>query len=185
MPRPRALMAPEVLAEEDLRPLVGHNRSRLPAAMFAMGTWGSSTRFREQLMADSEFPLPGDLSAFLLVNQLVYRGVARPTDLADAIDTGRSNISKVVARLEARGLVMRVADPFDKRAVAVALTAAGREAGQRILDSNNALQFPADSDWTEDDAAELERLLVKLVRTLDALPEHPLSAASGVRLHSD
>lgn len=182
MPRPRRMRTPETLDPEDLRPLVGQDGPTFATAMFAIGTWGASTRFREQLMEISAFPLPEDVAAFLVVNQLIYRGVARPTDLADAIDTGRSNISKIVTRLESHGLVTRIADPFDKRAVAVALTPAGRTVARRVVAATSSLHVPDHAEWTNEDAAELERLLVKLVQALDAMPQHPLSTISGVNL---
>ncbi|MDF2989515.1 MAG: MarR family transcriptional regulator [Microbacterium sp.] len=182
MPRPDDLTALEVLAPEELRPLLGADGPDLTTAMFAIGTWGTSTRFREQLMAGSTFPLPEDVAAFLVVNQLIYRGVARPTELADAIDTGRSNISKVVARLESHGLVFRIADPHDGRAVAIALSAQGRAVGQRIVRATRELQQPPSDAWSAEDARELERLVIKLARAMDTLPQHPLSSVSGVRL---
>ncbi len=182
MPRPSNLTPPEVLRPEDLRPLVGAEGPDLASALFALTTWGTSTRFREQLMSQSDFPLPGDLPAFLLVNQLIYRGVARPTDLADAIDTGRSNVSKLVARLQARGLVLRTPDPSDDRAVVVALTEEGRKVARRILAATEALHSPATESWSQQEIDDLGRLLVKLARSLDAMPHHPLSSAAGVSL---
>ncbi|MFJ4175341.1 MarR family winged helix-turn-helix transcriptional regulator [Microbacterium sp. NPDC089696] len=152
-------------------------------AWFAIGTWGTSTRFREQLMADAQFPLEGDVPAFLVINQLIYRGVARPTDLADAIDTGKSNISKLVARLESAGLVTRVADPSDNRAVVVALTRNGRDVARRILDATHDLNSPSAGGWTKNDEKELGRLLVKLATAMDASEQHPLSSAAGVTFY--
>ncbi|MDY0914549.1 MarR family winged helix-turn-helix transcriptional regulator [Rathayibacter festucae] len=147
-------------------------------AMFAISSWGTSTRFREQIMAQSAFPLKGDIAAFLVLNQLVYRGVARPTEIADAIDTGRSNVSKVVSRLETHGLILRIADPHDRRGVALALTTEGRAVGQRIMHATRLLQTLPDS-WTDEDGQELERLVVKLARALNALPQHPLAVTSA------
>ncbi|WP_432246147.1 MarR family winged helix-turn-helix transcriptional regulator (plasmid) [Arthrobacter sp. G.S.26] len=132
-------------------------------------------------MTRSEFPLEGDIAAFLVVNQLIYRGVARPTEIADAIDTGRSNISKVVTRLEAHGLALRIADPHDGRGVALALSVDGREVGRRIVAATRLIQTPPES-WTDNDGRELERLVVKLARAMNAFPQHPLAQASGVKL---
>ena len=184
MRHPPALAALEALSGEGLQPLVGANGPDFTSAMFAISTWGSSTSVRERLLSEAEFPLPGDLTAFLVVNQLVYRGAASPTALADAIDTGRSNISKVVARLESHGLVVRVADPTDKRAIVVALTAEGRVVAGRIVEATLSQQAPSLSDWSPEDGRELERLIVKLARGLEALPQNPLSTIAGVRFES-
>lgn len=181
MPRPSNITPPEILSEDDLRPLVGANGPDLTSAFFAISTWGNSTQFRESLIQDSEFPFPDDLPGFLLINQLVYRGSCRPTDIADAIGTGRSNVSRVVNRLEAADLVRRVADPTDDRALMIALTRHGREVGHRIVDAAEQLNTPTGEGWTEQDRTDLGRLLVKLAAALDASPQHPLTAAAGVR----
>ncbi|WP_193596610.1 MarR family winged helix-turn-helix transcriptional regulator [Microbacterium sp. YJN-G] len=185
MPRHRDLTGPEDLTPEDLRPLVGGEGPTFASAMFAIGTWGASTAFREHLLAASDFPLPGDVPALLVINQLIYRGVASPTDLADAVDTGRSNLSKIVDRLTRAGLVVRIANPYDRRSVAIALTSKGRAVASRIIDAAASLNTPAGPDWTAQDTVDLERLLVKLARALDALPNHPLSTAAGVDLEPD
>jgi DNA-binding MarR family transcriptional regulator len=56
--------------------------------------------------------------------------------LADRLSCVRSNITQLVDRLEADGLVRRVADPSDRRSVRAALTPLGRDrqaAGARKL----------------------------------------------------
>ncbi|HJB63797.1 MAG TPA: winged helix DNA-binding protein [Candidatus Microbacterium pullistercoris] len=112
----------------------------------------------------------------------MYRGAASITHLADALGIGSSNISKLVARLERHGLVMHVVDLADKRALVVTLTRDGRAVAQRLLDAVQAQQTSFLSDWSPDDGAELERLVVKLARAMDALPQHPLSTIAGVDL---
>lgn len=175
-------MSPEVrvLSPQDYEPLVGAAGPDLTTAFQAIVTWATSTAFRETLMEESRFPLVGDLPAFLLVNQLIYRGAARPTDLADAIQTGRSNISKIVRRLEQAGLVMRGRDPRDDRGVVVVLTAEGREVAGRIVGLGLTDPRNAVAEWSAKDLASLERLLVRLATEIDALPGHPLSSSSGV-----
>lgn len=182
MPRPKDIASPEALDAEGLRPLVGENGPDLSTALFAISTWGNSTRFRELVVAESRFPLPDDLPAFLLVNQLVYRGAARPTDLADAIDTGRSNVSRLVRRLEGAGIVVRIADPVDNRGVVVGLTAEGREVARRIVDATRKINGLDASAWTPEDERDLSRLLVKLASALDANPQRPLTSVSGVKI---
>lgn len=175
-------MSPEArtLAPHYFEPLVGAGGPDLVTAFQAIVTWGTSTAFRESVMEESGFPLAGDLSAFLLVNQLIYRGAARPTDLADAIQTGRSNVSKIVARLEQAGLVMRGRDPRDDRGVVVVLTGEGRKVGERIVELGLADPRRAVAQWSAEDLATLEGLLVRLATEIDALPGHPLRAVSGV-----
>lgn len=57
-------------------------------------------------------------------------------DLADRLSCVRSNITQLVDRLEADGLVLRVADPSDRRSIRAELTELGMErqqAGQESL----------------------------------------------------
>lgn len=164
----------------DVEPLVTEQAAGLRVALHALVTWSTSKSSRERLMVESDFPLRGDLPAFLLVNHLLFRGAVRPSEIADAIQTGPSNVSKIVRRLEGAGIVRRVPDPRDDRAVVVALTTPGRSVARRISEAIDRANAPATDGWTSEEFAALEELMLKLVRSLDALPGAPLSAASGV-----
>src|SRR5687768_10153973 len=54
--------------------------------------------------------------------------------LAEALDCDRSNVTGIVDRLEARGLVERRLDSSDRRVKNLVLTAAGRRLRQRLLE---------------------------------------------------
>jgi DNA-binding MarR family transcriptional regulator len=74
----------------------------------------------------------------------------------------RSNITQLVDRLEADGLVKRVDDPDDRRTIRAALTASGKEkaaAGARAL---AALQREVSSLVSAPDRAAVARLLSAL-----------------------
>ncbi|MEE8062534.1 MAG: MarR family transcriptional regulator [Gemmatimonadales bacterium] len=47
-------------------------------------------------------------------------------DLAELLDCARSNVTQLVDRLQQRGLIARLPDPSDRRAVRAALTREGR-----------------------------------------------------------
>ena len=66
----------------------------------------------------------------------------------------------------------------------VALTAEGRVVAGRIVEATLSQQAPSWSDWSPEDGRELERLIVKLARALEALPQNPLSTIAGVRFDS-
>ncbi|NQX12576.1 MarR family transcriptional regulator [Microbacteriaceae bacterium VKM Ac-2855] len=165
-----------------MRPLVGPTSAKLRIAMHAFVTWSTASSSREELMRQSDFPLRDDLPAFLLVNQLIYRGAVRPSDVADAIQTGTSNISKIVRRLEDADLVTRMADPNDQRATVIVLTEYGRTVAERISAAIDRTSTPAAEGWTVEEFETLERLVLKLVLSLDSLPNSPLSTVSGVNL---
>jgi DNA-binding MarR family transcriptional regulator len=84
--------------------------------------------------------------------------------LAGKLSCVKSNITQLVDRLEADGLVVRRPDPGDRRTKLAALTAAGRRAvkeGTRVMDTaeRNALDR-----LTHDEAHQLHALLGKIGR---------------------
>ncbi|WP_458115934.1 MarR family winged helix-turn-helix transcriptional regulator [Arthrobacter sp. D2-10] len=163
-------------------PLLRGKGTDFSVALQALVTAMNSTAVRESIMIESDFPLPGDMPAFLLLNQLIYRTTARPTDMADAIGTGRSNVSKIVRRLEIAGLVGRMPDPEDGRQSLVGLTPAGQEVAERIVGVSSAAYEAIFSDWDDADFEQLETLVVRLVASIDDRLDHAIERTSGVRI---
>jgi DNA-binding MarR family transcriptional regulator len=62
--------------------------------------------------------------------------------IAQTLSCEPSNITGIVDRLEARGLVTREADPQDRRVKLVAVTDAGREASEELRESLNFAREP-------------------------------------------
>lgn len=60
--------------------------------------------------------------------------------LADAAGVSSPSATRMIDALAARGLVSRVMDPTDRRAVLISLTPAGRDALQEKLDEYQALR---------------------------------------------
>ena len=84
------------------------------------------------------------------------------TRLADRLSCVKSNITQLVDRLEADGLVARQADPHDRRAKLAALTAEGRKVvkeGVRVLESAEREVL---NRLTHDEANQLHALLGKI-----------------------
>lgn len=126
--------------------------------------WADSREVRLQVMESIGFPFD-DIPMFLVVNQLAYRGALRPTDLASVLGTTKANISKIVRKLEQHDLVTRVDSPYDERSVLVALTAAGREIGLRIV-TGAAMKFDdMFATWASDDVEDFRRLLAQFTRS--------------------
>jgi DNA-binding MarR family transcriptional regulator len=178
MPRRRSFRDLATLGAESRRPIVPVRSTA--SALQALVVFANSATLRTALMTGSGFPLPNDMLAFLMVNQLVYRGAARPTDMAEALQTGTSSVTKVVDRLERAGLVQRVPDATDARAVEICLTDAGRRVGERIVGQLDKIAGGAFRDWSADEVEALERLANKLVRSLDEVSAHAVGAISGV-----
>src|SRR5215204_7771689 len=84
------------------------------------------------------------LAKLLALRALLDAGESLPLgQLAERLSCVKSNVTQLVDRLEADGLVARAADPNDRRSRLAVLTDAGRSAyekGRRIqLDAEEAL----------------------------------------------
>ncbi|WP_052460627.1 MarR family transcriptional regulator [Microbacterium gorillae] len=180
MPRNKDIATRPPLSSEDRASLVAPDG--FEASVESLVVWANSASLRQKLMAAIEFPLPDDLLAFLLLNQLVYRGAGRATDMAEAIQTSTSNVTKVVRRLEDAGLVTRGPNPEDDRAIVIALTEQGRLAGHKIITQMDALYGASFADWDAADRADFQRLAIKFARSLDTASERAVSSVSGVPL---
>lgn len=177
MPRPKHLAARDALPASAYVSLVAPGD--LSSALASFAVWANSTDARRSLMRDSAFPLTDDLPAFLVLNQLVYRGAARPTDLADALEITTSHISKIIARLENADLVQRAPAPDDNRAVVVGLTEVGRAVGMRIVASTERLFESIFADWSDQERSEFTRLIIKFAHSFDEVSARSLSRISG------
>ena len=84
----------------------------------------SATRLARRLRQEADSGLtPSQLSALAAID---HRGPLTLGALADYERVAPPSITKLVAKLEAEGLVIRTADPGDRRFVRVATTEAGR-----------------------------------------------------------
>lgn len=181
MPRPQSVRTMPHLPDHELRPVVSDDAPGIASALNAIVATGNSTTFRKLLIDGSAFPLPDDTPSFLLFNQLIYRGAARPTDMADAIDVSKSYVSRIVSRMEAAGLIVRAPDPVDDRSLIIALTEYGREIAQSVVRAGEQMFSSIAEDWSADELATLERLIVKLARSMDMASSQLLAQVSGER----
>ena len=84
------------------------------------------------------------------------------TEIASAQRCDASNITGLVDKLETRGVIERIADPTDRRVKMIAVTKAGAELRQRLLDR---LSEPPDfiADLSQADQRALRDILRKIV----------------------
>lgn len=89
--------------------------------------------------------------------------------LACRLSCVKSNVTQLVDRLEAEGLVRRIPDPADRRSVLATITGAGRE---RLAEALEARERAEASLIAGLDAAEVERLtgLFRRVAARAAVP---------------
>jgi DNA-binding MarR family transcriptional regulator len=84
-------------------------------------------------------------------------GGLRMSELGEDVLLTQPGMSRLVARLEARGLVQRVPDPEDARAYRIRLTAAGVDMQRRI--GRTHARHVAEAMTRNLDRGELEQLL--------------------------
>lgn len=93
----------------------------------------------------------------VVLSQLSMHGSQRPHELAELTSMTTGGLSKLLDRMERRGVVRRVrgAVPGDRRAVVVELTPTGRDM-MRVVTKELAVRLP-----------EARGLLVEILRSID------------------
>lgn len=86
-------------------------------------------------------------------------GTAGVTDLARAAEVNPGAMSRLLDKLEAKGLIARTADPEDRRATTIGLTEAGAVIWQDINQCGMRVRERAMAGMSEADRAQLIRLL--------------------------
>ena len=118
-----------------------------------------------------------DLAALILLFPLQRLGPLRQSALAEAVHADPSTVSRHVALLVERGLVLRVADEFDGRASRLVLTEAGRAQLDQLRDQRVAYLRTVTADWTDDELETFttlfDRLLDGIAATLPGVPDGP------------
>lgn len=100
------------------------------------------------------------------MNKVLYvlgsTGACRPSTVAEQLGTGRANVSKLIARLEAQHLVTRMPDPGDSRASLIALTPLGRERSRDVFEIGDRMLQEMTAAWTDAEFETFTRLMTRL-----------------------
>lgn len=122
--------------------------------------WDSPASQR-QILAKSGETL--DQPSHQALRHLLAWGAMRPTQLAESLGTGASNVSKILRRLEDDGLVQRATDPSDRRANLVTLTDAGRDAAMGVYALGDRMIAETLRGWSLDDVRQYTALTERFV----------------------
>jgi DNA-binding MarR family transcriptional regulator len=118
------------------------------------------TRVEERL-ADAGLSLP-KLAA---LHQLSQAGDSLPLgQLAERLACVKSNVTQLVDRLEADGLVVRAADPNDRRSRLAVLTDSGKTAYARGSQIQQQTEREIFGTLTKEETSALHVLLAKIAR---------------------
>lgn len=126
-------------------------------------------------VADDLHPATADAALVQLADhpEETIEGLRRRTGLT------HSATVRMVIQLEHRGLVARGRTDHDRRAVVLSLTAAGRDAADRVLSNRAEILGSILEPLNEEDRQELERLVNSI---LDSLPRSAAHATVICRL---
>lgn len=97
-------------------------------------------------------------SQFIAIKKLATH-VASVTDLARAADLNPGAMTRLLDKLEARGLLVRAADPNDRRALHIHLTEAGVAMWRDIDQCGQRVRERALRGMDDDTRAQITRLL--------------------------
>jgi DNA-binding MarR family transcriptional regulator len=109
-------------------------------------------------------------SAYALLVHLVTDGPRRLSDLADAVRSDRSTVSRQVAALVRAGLVERRPDPADRRASRLVATEAGERTLRLLRRRRDAALADLLRGWEPDAVTTFTDLLHRFNTALDGYP---------------
>src|SRR5690554_95994 len=92
-----------------------------------------------------------------------------PLEVAQQLRTSQSGMTGKLDRLEAQGLIERVPDPSDRRAIRLGVTDAGRALIDNAFTMSMAMYEAMLSELTPAEAKSFEALLDKILTRLDEL----------------
>lgn len=113
---------------------------------------------------------------FVIISLVLHGGEMSQRDLLEHACISSASLSEVLAKLEAEGLVTRTKSEEDRRLLAVALTEAGREKAEEVLEYKNRFEEESFACFDEQERAQLLDYLDRLVkhwRTLEEKEEVP------------
>ena len=131
------------------------------AARLRLSVTRTARRLRQEAGTDLS---PSMQSALATIER---HGPLTPSELADAERIQRPTATRVVARLEAEGLVERTGDPADRRVALLSITRPGADLLRRLRKRKNVYLARRLRDLPAEDLAALERAADVLERMLE------------------
>lgn len=142
---------PPAEAHYSLGSLIGQTRSALVASI-------------ERTLAQRGFDIT--MSQFLALKQLAGNGPMSAGDLAQALRHDPGAMTRMLAKLEAKGYLCRHPDRRDRRALRIELTEVGARLWQDIRTSVDACLENALVDLDAGEREHLAAILQRILRTL-------------------
>ena len=118
---------------------------------------------QELVFRIEELTAPLTVKHFGSMVVLSRRGAMRQTELADALRLDRTTMMNIVDELEAAGYARRGADPDDRRAHAVKVTAKGKQWLDKLRPVAENIESAFLAPLTASEQETLRQLLLRLV----------------------
>jgi DNA-binding MarR family transcriptional regulator len=141
----------------------------LEAAFALMARKGGLPRLHERLTAATGLTL--DHSSTQLIRRLADAGPIRLSEVALQMGLDLSTVSRLVAHLEAMGLVERRTDDLDRRASLLSLSSSGRLVSAKICEGRRDLFTQILSEWDERDVRRFAALVTRFAHDLASFAE--------------
>lgn len=138
--------------------------AHLPALLFALGSKIALHAHRE-----SARPLGLDMCEWRVIQILGRDGPSTINQVADRIAMDRGGTSRAIARLEARGIIARRADPRDRRRSTVLLTPEANDVHGKVAAFANWRESQLTATLSDDEKTTLTALLLKLNTGIDSM----------------
>jgi DNA-binding MarR family transcriptional regulator len=120
-------------------------------------------------LARDEFLAPLEVTSaqlIVIVNLAGLECATSASELCKGISYDAGAMTRMLDRLEAKGLVRRTRSPDDRRLVNLELTPAGQAAYPRLREISMRVLNRSLRDFNRDEAGTLERLLLRLAHNL-------------------
>ncbi|MFD7510133.1 MarR family winged helix-turn-helix transcriptional regulator [Streptomyces sp. NPDC059853] len=122
-----------------------------------------NARARQHTRLVAQAGVPLDRAAAALLRQVAESEPMRPSELAARMSVEASHVTRQAQRLQRAGYLTRVADPEDRRAQRIRITATGREAVRRMREAAGNSMEAALADWTSEELRQLAGLFNRMV----------------------
>jgi DNA-binding MarR family transcriptional regulator len=138
--------------------------AKVEEAFTSFASRSSLSRLRERIATAAGGAI--DPGGYPMLGRILAWAPLRTTDLAERAGLDVSTASRRVGDLEQAGLVTHVADPDDRRAHLLEVTAKGRRTLTRVREAHLAILDEALAEWSPEEIRALAEVLKRFTSAL-------------------
>jgi DNA-binding MarR family transcriptional regulator len=180
---PQVLTGTRRTGMSDLPPGPGGHELDAPPWSRVEGTLMSTARAVRRAYDRSLAGLGVNLAEASVLAHLGDAGPLTQIELARRIGTSRARIGVNVDLLQDKGAVKRRSDPADRRVWLVELTTQGRDLWARTIVVDRHVRSYLRAGTTAAERQQLDTLLARLHRNIDAMPDPPVELLQSSAIH--